>query len=103
MNLELSIVQIIAASLVSTLVKHLGADDPKLQHGNPLVKAVLDPAVLLDGTEGSNVTTGHAEHGLGALDGPEQTLLLVHGQDLLPGDGTTPLRLERAEHKAVLL
>ena len=103
MDLELSIVQIIAASLVSTLVKHLRADDPKLQHGDPLVEAVLVPTVLLDGTKGSDVTAGHAEHGLGTLDGPEQTLLLVHGHGLLTGDGTAPLHLGRTEHKPVLL
>ena len=67
------------------------------------MQAVLVPAVLLDGTEGSDMTAGHAEHGLGTLYRPEQTLLLVRGHGLLPGDGATPLHLERAEHKAVFL
>ena len=69
--LKLGIIEIITAGLISSLVEHFGADDSKLQDGNTLVQAMLVPAMLLDVTERSNVVTGHAEHGLWALDRPE--------------------------------
>jgi len=102
-RLKLSIVLIITASTARSLVKHLGADDPQLQDGDTLVKVVPVPAMLLDGAEGAHVVTGQTEHGLGALDWPEQALLLVLGHDLPPGHGGAPLHIVGAEHQAVLL
>jgi len=60
-------------------------------------------AVLLDGAERTNVSAGHAEHGLGALDWPEQALLLMLGHHLPPGDSAAPLYLVRTEHQTVVL
>ena len=67
------------------------------------MQAMLVPAMLLDVTERSNIVAGHAEHGLGTLDRPEQTLLLMQKHCLLSGDGIAALRLEWTENEKILL
>ena len=68
-----------------------------------MVEVVLVPAMLLDGAEGTNVAAGQAEKGLGALDWPEEALILVQGEDLPPYDSAAPVHLKWAEHETVFL
>ena len=60
------------------------------------------PPVLLDGADRPYVSTGHTEHGLGALDRPEKAQLLVLVHKLAPCHGAAALCLVWTEHKAVL-
>ena len=71
-RLKFGIIDIITASFIIALVKHLGADVTQLQLSDPVVELVLVPPMLLDSAERSNVSTGRTEHGLGALHRSEE-------------------------------